>query len=80
MALDNLKRVDMPLNKETKPNQTKPNFLMLLTLIIISINHLFAHSLNGFKYYYLSTMDPQSLLPSIFKIKKVECLFATRAI
>ena len=22
LALDNLKRVDMPLNKETKPNQT----------------------------------------------------------
>ena len=24
LALNNLKRVDMPLNKETKPNQTKP--------------------------------------------------------
>ena len=22
LALDNLKRIDMPLNKETKPNQT----------------------------------------------------------
>ena len=26
MALNNLLKVDMPLNKETKPNQTKPNF------------------------------------------------------
>ena len=25
LALNNLKWVDMPLNKETKPNQTKPN-------------------------------------------------------
>ena len=25
LALNNLKRVDMPLNKETKPNQTKPD-------------------------------------------------------
>ena len=25
LALNNLKRVDMPLNKETKPNQTKTN-------------------------------------------------------
>ena len=25
LALNNLKSVDMPLNKETKPNQTKPN-------------------------------------------------------
>ena len=24
LALNNLKRVDMPLNKETKPNQTIP--------------------------------------------------------
>ena len=24
LALNNLKRVDMPLDKETKPNQTKP--------------------------------------------------------
>ena len=24
LALNNLQRVDMPLNKETKPNQTKP--------------------------------------------------------
>ena len=24
LALNNLRRVDMPLNQETKPNQTKP--------------------------------------------------------
>ena len=28
LALNNLKRVDMPLNKETKPNQTKPSYLL----------------------------------------------------
>ena len=32
LALNNLKRVDMPLNKETKPNQTKPTRRMALAL------------------------------------------------
>ena len=30
LALNNLKRVGMPLNKETKPNQTKPNHFCLM--------------------------------------------------
>ncbi len=30
LELNNLKRVDMPLNKEAKPNQTKPKFFKLM--------------------------------------------------
>ena len=32
LALNNLKRVDMPLNKETKPNQTNVNNIFLILL------------------------------------------------
>ena len=35
LALNNLQKVNMQLNKETKPNQTKPNDYMVLS------NHLF---------------------------------------
>ena len=49
-------------------------FKVLLPNTNISINHLFAHSLNGFKYYHLSTIDHQPLPPSTFKIKRVVCM------
>ena len=45
-------------------------FQVLLTLIILfNINHLFAHSLNGFKYCHIHAIDPQPLPSSTFKIK-----------
>ena len=46
-----------------------------LTLIILfNINHLLAHSLNGFKYYYLSVIDPQLLSTNYDKIGLSTCL------
>ena len=39
-------------------------------IFLFSINHLFAYSLNGFRYYNLSIIDPQPLLSSMFKIKE----------
>ena len=43
LALNNLKRVDMPLNKEAKP--TKPNYSIVVELKLQS--YYYAHFLNN---------------------------------
>ena len=47
MALNNLQRVDMPLNKETKPNQTKKK------LVYLNIDK----STQSHKYLYMFDSD-----------------------
>ena len=52
LALNDLQRVDMPLNKETKPNQT----VKWLQVLLCNTNNLIEHSsfacilLNGYTY------------------------------
>ena len=48
-------------------------------MILWNIDHLFAHSLNVFKYCYLSPVDPQLTISTNSKIKEVWVLFCHKS-
>ena len=58
LALNNLKRVDMPLNKETKPNQTMECELTYYNVAVQHISHYTSEtrSFASIKYIYLFVM------------------------
>ena len=55
LALNNLKKVDMPLNKETKPNQTNQIFMILVS-VLTDLNNV-SSDFQFFQYFFQACRD-----------------------